>query len=147
MSGRPRHRAAALSLAALLAVQVTVPVVGAQSADPSPALAAPVVAQPTPAAEPTLAAEPVATTAPETPRGPTRDAARAGIAPLPATAEGAEGARQQRAPRAGVGQPVALMVVGLAAIVVGAAIGGAGGTALAVGGAVVGLAGLYQFLR
>ncbi|NUO94229.1 MAG: hypothetical protein HOQ14_07085, partial [Gemmatimonadaceae bacterium] len=51
------------------------------------------------------------------------------------------------APRGGYGQPVALMVVGGAALVVGLIIGGGAGTAIAVGGAVAGLVGLYQYLQ
>lgn len=49
--------------------------------------------------------------------------------------------------RVGAGQNVALMGVGAAALVIGAVVGGTGGTLLAVGGAVVGLYGLYRFLQ
>lgn len=49
--------------------------------------------------------------------------------------------------RAGYGQPVALMVVGGAALLTGLIIGDDAGTAIAVGGAVVGLIGLYQYLQ
>jgi hypothetical protein len=42
---------------------------------------------------------------------------------------------------------VALMVVGGAALLTGLIIGGNAGTAIAVGGAVVGLVGLYQYLQ
>jgi hypothetical protein len=49
--------------------------------------------------------------------------------------------------RAGYGQPVALMVVGGAALLTGLIIGDSAGTAIAVGGAVVGLVGLYQYLQ
>ena len=49
--------------------------------------------------------------------------------------------------RAGYGQPIALMVVGGAAILTGLIIGDDAGTAIAVGGAVVGLVGLYQYLQ
>jgi hypothetical protein len=44
-------------------------------------------------------------------------------------------------------QPVAMMVVGGAAIIAGSIVGGGGGYAIAVGGAVVGLIGLYQYLQ
>lgn len=44
------------------------------------------------------------------------------------------------------GQGVALMVVGGAALLAGLIIGGGAGTAVAVGGAVIGLVGLYQFM-
>jgi hypothetical protein len=45
------------------------------------------------------------------------------------------------------GPNLALMGAGAAAIVIGLLIGGDGGTALAVGGGVVGLVGLYRYLR
>jgi hypothetical protein len=46
-----------------------------------------------------------------------------------------------------MGQPVALMVVGGAAIILGAVIGGDAGTLFMIGGAVAGLFGLYQYLQ
>jgi hypothetical protein len=51
------------------------------------------------------------------------------------------------APRRGYGQPVALMVVGGAAVLTGLIIGDAPGTIIAVGGAVMGLYGLYEYLQ
>ena len=51
------------------------------------------------------------------------------------------------AQRKNVGRPVALMIVGGAAIVIGAVIGGDVGTLFMVGGAVAGLFGLYQYLQ
>lgn len=85
----------------------------------------------------------VATPAPAQ-TGPTMDAASVAVR-QPVTTE-------TRAPnavprRAGYGQPVALMVVGGAALLAGLIIGGGAGTAIAVGGAVVGLYGLYEFLQ
>jgi hypothetical protein len=76
--------------------------------------------------------------------GPTMDAASVAVR-QPVT-------KEARAPyaaprRAGYGQPVALMVVGGAALLTGLIIGGGAGTAIAVGGAVVGLYGLYEFLQ
>lgn len=53
-----------------------------------------------------------------------------------------EGRRQVRA-----GSNVAMMGVGVAAIVVGSLIGGDSGTIIAVGGGVIGLIGLYRYLR
>jgi hypothetical protein len=53
----------------------------------------------------------------------------------------------QRAGSRKVGKPVALMVVGGAAIVLGAAIGDAPGTLLMIGGAGALLIGLYQYLQ
>lgn len=52
-----------------------------------------------------------------------------------------------QAKRAGYGQPIALMVVGGAALLTGLIIGDDAGTFIAVGGAVVGLVGLYQYLQ
>ena len=46
-----------------------------------------------------------------------------------------------------MGQPVALMVVGGAALLTGLIIGGDAGTVIAVGGALVGLYGLYEYLQ
>lgn len=88
---------------------------------------APTVSSPTVVAEPTT--------------GPTFDAASVAVrhveSPVAATP----------ARRGGYGQPVALMVVGGAALLTGLIIGNGAGTAIAVGGAVVGLVGLYQYLQ
>jgi len=91
---------------------------------------------------PTPAAAPVATppTAAPAAGGPTMEAAAVGVRHVPAEAAAA-------APRGGYGQPVALMVVGGAAVLVGLIIGGDVGTVIAVGGAVAGLVGLYQYLQ
>jgi hypothetical protein len=51
------------------------------------------------------------------------------------------------APRRGLGQAQAMMVVGLGALLAGAIIGGTPGTIIMVGGAVVGLLGLYDYLQ
>jgi len=51
------------------------------------------------------------------------------------------------AQRANIGQSQALMVVGGAALIVGAIIGDDPGTIIMVGGAVIGLYGLYQYLQ
>lgn len=47
----------------------------------------------------------------------------------------------------GAGRNVALMVVGGAALIIGAIIGGTAGVLIAVGGAAVGLYGLYNFVQ
>jgi hypothetical protein len=73
--------------------------------------------------------------------GPTLDAARAGVRHAEAPVAAAP------ARRGGYGQPVALMVVGGAAVLTGLIIGGGAGSAIAVGGAIVGLVGLYQYLQ
>jgi hypothetical protein len=49
--------------------------------------------------------------------------------------------------RAGYGQPIALMVVGGAGLLTGLIIGGDAGTVIAVGGSLVGLYGLYEYLQ
>ena len=75
------------------------------------------------------------------PAGPTMDAATVGVRHAPATST------TEAAPRGGYGQPVALMVVGGAALLAGLLIGGGAGTAIAIGGAVAGLIGLYQYMQ
>jgi predicted methyltransferase len=85
-----------------------------------------------------VAAQQAAT--PAAPVGPTIDAASVAVRHAPA-------ADAPQARRAGYGQPVALMVVGGAAVLVGLIIGGGAGTAIAIGGAVAGLVGLYQYLQ
>jgi hypothetical protein len=91
------------------------------------------------------AAQPVATqttqgTTQAAPVGPTMEAASVAVRHAPVTEAAA-------ARRGGYGQPVALMVVGGAAVLVGLIIGGGAGTAIAIGGAVAGLVGLYQYLQ
>jgi hypothetical protein len=61
---------------------------------------------------------------------------RASLAPLSVKAQ-----------KANLGQAQALMVVGGAALIVGAIIGDDPGTVIMVGGAIVGLYGLYQYLQ
>jgi hypothetical protein len=106
----------------------------------SVAVARPAAAQslaPAPATAPVAPVAPVA----EPTTGPTLAAASVAVrhAESPVTAAPAR--------RAGYGQPVALMVVGGAAHLTGLIIGDSAGTAIAVGGAVVGLVGLYQYLQ
>jgi hypothetical protein len=52
-----------------------------------------------------------------------------------------------KAPSNSFGKPEALMVIGVAAMVGGALVGGAFGYVVAVGGLVVGLYGLWQYLQ
>ena len=69
-------------------------------------------------------------------------------APAPASQQqqtAVEAVRMER--HVGAGKNAALMVVGAAGIITGALVGGGGGAALAVGGAVVGLYGLYHFVK
>jgi len=75
--------------------------------------------------------------------GPTVEATKLGVKQAP---------NASKAPAAydahvGAGRNVALMVVGGAALVVGAVIGGAAGLLIAVAGAAVGLYGLYYFIQ
>lgn len=75
--------------------------------------------------------------------GPTVAASVAGIRrTAPASTTAAPAARQL-----GAGRNVALMVVGGAALIIGAIIGGTAGVLIAVGGAVVGLYGLYNYVQ
>ena len=85
----------------------------------------------------------VVTTSDSASIGPTMDAARV-AASEPRSQELTVSAAAQR--RAGLGQPVALMVVGGAALLTGLIIGDSAGTVIAVGGALVGLYGLYEYL-
>jgi hypothetical protein len=90
---------------------------------------------PAPTAAPIVAAEPTAT-----PVGPTLDAASVGVRHQAVETNAA-------ARRSGMGQGEALMIVGGAAVLVGLLIGGGAGNAIAVGGAIVGLVGLYEYLQ
>jgi hypothetical protein len=90
---------------------------------------------PAPAAAPAVAAEPSAA-----PVGPTLDAASVGVRHRAAETTAA-------ARRGGMGQAEALMIVGGAAVLVGLLIGNGAGNAIAVGGAIVGLVGLYEYLQ
>jgi hypothetical protein len=76
--------------------------------------------------------------------GPTTDAARVAVS-HPTSRELKLSSAAQR--RAGLGQPIALMVVGGAALLTGLIIGDDAGTVIAVGGALVGLYGLYEYLQ
>jgi hypothetical protein len=82
---------------------------------------------------------------------PSAEAARAAaVRPVAAATaqERATSAEHAVAPRRqGLGQPVALMLVGGAALLAGLIIGGDAGTLIAVGGVVAGGIGLYQYLR
>ena len=77
--------------------------------------------------------------------GPTLDGATIGIKHTDAQATTAP-TNATAAPRHG-DQPTALMIVGGAAFLAGAIIGGDAGTIIMVGGAAVGLYGLYLYLQ
>jgi hypothetical protein len=101
----------------------------------SPAVASQALAPRTPRAD---VAAPTRTT------GPTVDAARVGVTQEATQELTLNSAAQQRR---NLGQPVALMVVGGAALLTGLIIGDDAGTVIAIGGALVGLYGLYEYLQ
>ena len=76
--------------------------------------------------------------------GPTMEAASVAVRPVESKTLQLNAAA---APRKGYGQPVALMVVGGAAVLTGLIIDNGAGTVIAVGGAVMGLYGLYEYLQ
>lgn len=87
--------------------------------------------------------QPAPSTAPLAERaGPTMEASVAGVRTQSASAEALTPVAVER-----VGRNPALMIVGATALVVGAIIGDDAGTIVMVGGAVVGLIGLWNFLR
>jgi hypothetical protein len=79
------------------------------------------------------------------PAGPTMASASVAVRPVEVKELQLNAAAAPK--RAGYGQPFALMVVGGAAVLTGVIIGGDAGTIIAVGGAVAGLVGLYQYLQ
>lgn len=76
--------------------------------------------------------------------GPTVAASRVGIQQSATLKTPAAPAAEARL---GAGQNVALMVVGGAALIIGAIIGGTPGVIIAVTGAAIGLYGLYRFVQ
>lgn len=76
--------------------------------------------------------------------GPSISAERAGIAP---SATPTKTPSALKSDHMGAGENTALMVVGGAALVAGLLIGGNGGAAIAIGGAVIGLYGLFNYLK
>ena len=80
--------------------------------------------------------------------GPTAASAESGIRSHVVTEEVSAQEAGDRAMRgAGLGTGGALMIIGGAAFITGLIIGGGAGTALAVGGVLVGAYGLYIFLK
>lgn len=127
---------------------------GAQVA--SPALSS----APVSALTPTAIASPVAdpATPPAIVTAPVDSSATAATAAAGAPLDGLRAGvhNQETAPslqpamvatHANLGQSRAMMVVGVAGLIVGAIIGGTPGTVIMVGGAVVGLVGLYDYLQ
>ena len=115
-----------ISLATVAALAVTSPAI-ARAQNPAPASNRSAAGPAAPAAGPTVSNSAV---------GVRRQA----TATANATAPAAEA-------RLGAGRNVALMVVGGAALIIGAVIGGAPGVIIAVIGAAVGLYGLYNFVQ
>lgn len=114
------------------------------------AISAPVAAQ-----QPTQSSDTVAT-ADSTAAVPTAAPALAVIAPAAVAVPAGVVRRQAAMPtqpiagfqsRMGLGQSRAMMIVGLGGLVAGAIIGGDVGTIFMVGGAVIGLYGLYKYLQ
>lgn len=80
----------------------------------------------------------------QAPAGPTVESARVGIAaPVASDASPPKGAQLQYPTR----ESAALMIVGGAALLAGLVIGGGAGTAIAVSGALLGLYGLWMYVR
>lgn len=98
----------------------------------------------------TLAALPVASSAQQSsqraPAGPTIQAAAVGFR---ANAKAVESSKSTAAPLVArhQGQDVALMAVGVGAMIAGALIHGTAGTIILVGGAAMALFGLYHYLE
>lgn len=134
-----RSRIALAATVAALALCVSTQPALSQQMITSPAAAAPTASSLALATQ----APPSEVAAPTNSAGPTLDAARAGVTQQ--TSAELKTAAQAR--RRGMGQPVALMVVGGAALLTGLIIGGDAGTVIAVGGALVGLYGLYEYLQ
>jgi hypothetical protein len=126
--------------------------VGEESSEMAPAPDVATLPAPELATDPIPSATPDQTASPATETGPTASAATAGIQSRGATAhltrqQLADRANQRdREDRPGIGRDAALMIVGGAAIVTGALIGGSAGTAFVVVGAVIGITGLVLIL-
>lgn len=75
--------------------------------------------------------------------GPMADALAVGVRPVIVASPMSAAARGS----AGLGQNEAMMIVGGAAILVGAIVGGDAGDVFMIGGAIVGLYGLYKYLQ
>ncbi len=95
------------------------------------------------AQSPAPAAKSATSAFPQKSVGPTVDAAKVGVTRSTNTSK----APVAYEARLGAGRNVALMVVGGAALIIGAIIGGAPGLIIAVAGAGVGLYGLYYFVQ
>ena len=140
------HRVRVASVLVAAIVAVSVPAHAQSGVTVSDSVAGPAVAAlPAPSLDaPSRATERAPVAAPLT--GPALDAAVAGARPasfVPAAGEDALAPMR----RAATTNNKALMIVGGAAFVAGALIGGDAGTIVMVGGAAVGLYGLYKYLQ
>lgn len=95
------------------------------------------------AQSPAPASKPVPSAYVEKSAGPTVAASKVGVSRAAISAKAPVAADA----RLGAGRNVALMVVGGAALVIGAVIGGTAGLLIAVAGAAIGLYGLFYFVQ
>lgn len=136
-----RHLPSPFAFAVVAAFAVAAPVAGAQERTATDSLAALATTTPAvPAADvvPAVAPAPVAATRPAVPADVPADAFRAARAREAGVAVAQAGS---------AGQGKVYMIVGGAAFLAGAIIGGDAGTLIMVGGAGVGIYGLYLFLQ
>lgn len=93
-----------------------------------------------------VAQKPATTTQSRSAAGPTVSSSTVGVRRTSEASAKTTAAPAAEA-RLGAGKNVALMVVGGAALIIGAVIGGAAGVLIAVTGAAIGLYGLYNFVQ
>jgi hypothetical protein len=115
------------------------------------AFAAPLSAQQKPVTDvgtvPAVSAVQATTPAPATLFAPTSESAALGMRAIPVTAPMSAAVTALPAQSGPQSTNVAMMIVGGAALVVGSVIHGDTGTIIMVGGGVIGLIGLYRYLR
>jgi hypothetical protein len=128
---------AALVFAAPAAAQTA----ASANTDPQPAASANIAPQPAASAVQVTAPTPVLSLA------PTKESAALSLRVTPVTAPAAPAAAMVPMPAGAQSANVALMIVGGAALVVGSVVHGDTGTIIMVGGGVIGLIGLYRYLR
>jgi hypothetical protein len=128
-------------VAALFLLILPVAVVAQTATTPPDATTSSAVTTPTVVTTPNATTPSVATPS----AGPTTAASTVGIRAPVADRSNSRAAAAD--PHLGAGQNVALMVVGGAALIIGAAIGDTAGILLGVAGAVVFLYGLYNFVQ
>jgi len=85
--------------------------------------------------------------APVSPKGPTLQAAAVGFRANAAKVDGSTASNAAQLVRPHAGQDVALMAVGVGAMIVGALVGHTAGTIIIIGGAGMALFGLYHYLE